>query len=170
MRRHRKTQDEAELDITSFMNLMIILVPVLLMSMVFNQITVLELALPLEDQKKLDELDPEDKTPEIVVRKTGFVVNLGIVPIGSAIPKKDGKYDLEQLSKALIALKKTAAKGRTDIVILAEPDIDYQVLVAVIDAARSYEAVLVTSVVNAVLFPDVSLGDAPEEKKIGGGK
>ena len=72
MRRHRKAQEEAELDITSFMNLMIILVPVLLLSMVFNHITVLELTLPLEDEKKLDELDPEDKTPEIVVRKTGF--------------------------------------------------------------------------------------------------
>lgn len=170
MRRHRKAQDEAELDITSFMNLMIILVPVLLVSMVFNQITVLELTLPLEDQQKLDELDSEDKTPEIVVRKSGFAVNLGIIPIVPSIPKKDGKYDLEQLSKALITLKKTAAKDRTDIAILAEPDIDYQVLVGIIDTARSYEAVLVTSVVDAVLFPDVSLGDAPELKAVGGGK
>src|SRR5690554_3359114 len=44
-RRRRQTED-AELNITSFMNLMIVLVPVLLLSMVFSRITVLELNLP----------------------------------------------------------------------------------------------------------------------------
>ena len=167
MRRHRKAQEEAELDITSFMNLMIILVPVLLLSMVFNHITVLELTLPLEDEKKLDELDPEDKTPEIVVRKTGFQVNLGLIPL-KTIPKKDGQFDLEQLSRALISLKKSYAKGRSDITILSEPDVDYQVLVGVIDTARSFEAVVAASVVDAKLFPDVSLGDAPDMQLAGG--
>ena len=55
MRRHRKPQEATELDITSFMNLMIILVPVLLVSMVFNQVTVLELNLPLDDEKQQQE-------------------------------------------------------------------------------------------------------------------
>jgi biopolymer transport protein ExbD len=167
MRRHRKAQEEAELDITSFMNLMIILVPVLLLSMVFNHITVLELTLPLEDEKKLDELDPEDKTPEIVVRQTGFQVNLGLIPL-KTIPKKDGQFDLEQLSRALISLKKSYAKDRSDITILSEPNVDYQVLVGVIDTARSFEAVVAASVVDAKLFPDVSLGDAPEVQLAGG--
>jgi len=169
MRRHRKAQEEAELDITSFMNLMIILVPVLLISMVFNHISVLELNLPLEDQQKLDELDPEDKTPEIIVRDSGFQVNLGLIPL-ETIPKKDGKFDLEKLSKALITMKKTVAKDRTDIAILSEPDIDYQVLVGVIDTARTFEAVVAASVVDAKLFPDVSLGDAPDVALAGEGK
>ena len=167
MRRHRKAQEEAELDITSFMNLMIILVPVLLLSMVFNHITVLELTLPLEDEKKLDELDPEDKTPEIVVRQTGFQVNLGLIPL-KTIPKKDGQFDLDQLTRALINLKKSYAKDRSDITILSEPNVDYQVLVGVIDTARSFEAVVAASVVDAKLFPDVSLGDAPEVQLAGG--
>jgi len=47
MRLRRKFyREEAELDITSFMNLMIILVPVLLLSMVFARTTVLDLKLP----------------------------------------------------------------------------------------------------------------------------
>jgi len=167
MRRHRKASEEVELDITSFMNLMIILVPVLLISMVFNHITVLELNLPLEDQQKLDELDPEDKTPEIIVRKDGFQVNMGIVPIKPLIPKKDGEYDLDALSKVLVSMKNTVAKGRTDIAVLAEPDIDYQVLVGVIDTARSFPAVVAASVVQAKLFPDVSLGDAPDTQLAG---
>jgi len=42
-RRHRKQQTDADLDITPFLNLMIVLVPVLLLSMVFSQTAVLEL-------------------------------------------------------------------------------------------------------------------------------
>jgi len=45
-RRNRSKKADADLDITSFMNLMIVLVPVLLMMMVFSRITVVELTLP----------------------------------------------------------------------------------------------------------------------------
>lgn len=163
MRRLRKSQEEVELDITSFMNLMIILVPVLLISMVFNHITVLELRLPLEAELKEQNLTPDEVSPEIIVRETGFSVNLGPLPI-ETINKKDGKFDLDRLSVVLQTLKKQLGKQRTDITILSEADIDYQVLIAVIDVAKTFPAVLAASVVDAVLFPDVSLGDAPVEE------
>lgn len=163
MRRLRKSQEEVELDITSFMNLMIILVPVLLISMVFNHITVLELRLPLEAELKEQNLTPDEVSPEIIVRETGFSVNLGPLPI-ETINKKDGKFDLDRLSVVLQTLKKQLGKQCTDITILSEADIDYQVLIAVIDVAKTFPAVLAASVVDAVLFPDVSLGDAPVEE------
>lgn len=168
MRRHRKPQSETELDITSFMNLMIILVPVLLLSMVFNQITVLELSLPLDDDKKQqDNKDDEDNSVEVVVRNSGFQINLGPVPL-KAVPKKAGQFDYDGLSTVLQAVKKQLrlrGEDRRDIVILSEPDIDYQVLVSVIDTAKTFPAVVAASVVDAVLFPDVSLGDAPEKSE-----
>ena len=160
MRRHKKKQEEAELDITSFMNLMIILVPVLLMSMVFNHITVLELRLPLEEELKKQDLNQDDLSLEVIVRETGFGVMLGPLPIES-IAKKDQKFDLNRLSTVLQGMKKQLGRERTDIVILSEPDIDYQVLIGVIDTAKTFPAVVAVSVVDAVLFPDVSLGDAP---------
>lgn len=160
MRRHKKKQEEAELDITSFMNLMIILVPVLLMSMVFNHITVLELRLPLEEELKKQYLNQDDLSLEVIVRETGFDVMLGPLPIES-IAKKDQKFDLNRLSTVLQGMKKQLGRERTDIVILSEPDIDYQVLIGVIDTAKTFPAVVAVSVVDAVLFPDVSLGDAP---------
>ncbi|MFY0700444.1 MAG: biopolymer transporter ExbD [Bermanella sp.] len=160
MRRHKKKQEEAELDITSFMNLMIILVPVLLMSMVFNHITVLELRLPLEEELKKQDLNQDDLSLEVIVRETGFDVMLGPLPIES-IAKKDQKFDLNRLSTVLQGMKKQLGRERTDIVILSEPDIDYQVLIGVIDTAKTFPAVVAVSVVDAVLFPDVSLGDAP---------
>lgn len=85
---------------------------------------------------------------------------LGPLPIES-IAKKDQKFDLNRLSTVLQGMKKQLGRERTDIVILSEPDIDYQVLIGVIDTAKTFPAVVAVSVVDAVLFPDVSLGDAP---------
>ena len=161
MRRHKKVKEEVELDITSFMNLMIILVPVLLISMVFNQMTVLELRLPLEKELKEQDLNPDDLSLEVVVRENGFNVNFGPLPIEN-IAKKESGFDFDRLSVVLQGMKKKMGRERTDIVILLEPNIDYQVLVGVMDTAKSFPAVLAASVVNAVLFPDVSLGDAPK--------
>jgi biopolymer transport protein ExbD len=163
MRRHKKIQEEAELDITSFMNLMIILVPVLLISMVFNHITVLELRLPLAEELKKQDLNPDDLSLEVIVRESGFNVMLGPLSIES-ITKKDNQFDFNRLSMVLQGMKKQLGRERTDIAILSEPDIDYQVLIGVIDAAKSFPAVIAASVVDAVLFPDVSLGDAPEQE------
>lgn len=163
MRRHKKKQEEVELDITSFMNLMIILVPVLLISMVFNHITVLELRLPLEEELQKQDLNPDDLSLEVIVRESGFNVMLGPLSI-EKIAKKDNQFDLNRLSVVLQGMKKQLGKERTDIVILSEPDIDYQILVGVIDTAKTFPAVVAVSVVDAVLFPDVSLGDAPEQE------
>jgi len=59
-RRHRKQTSEVDLNITPFLNLMIVLVPVLLLSMVFTQTRIMELsfsesdgAAALEDQEEL---------------------------------------------------------------------------------------------------------------------
>ena len=71
---------------------------------------------------------------------------------------------MDRLSVVLQTLKKQLGKQRTDITILSEADIDYQVLIAVIDVAKTFPAVLAASVVDAVLFPDLSLGDAPVEE------
>jgi biopolymer transport protein ExbD len=157
MRRHaKKSQGDAELDITSFMNLMIILVPVLLVSMVFNQVSVL----PIEDELKKQELNLDDLTLEVVVRAASLSVNLGPQSV-DVIPKKDGQYDYERLSQVLQRMKKILGNQRKDVAILSEPEIDYQILVSVIDHAKSFKAVVAASAVDAVLFPDVSLGDAP---------
>ena len=45
-RRHRRLITSPELDITAFLNLMIVLVPVLLLGMVFSQVRMIELNFP----------------------------------------------------------------------------------------------------------------------------
>lgn len=160
MRRHKRMKSEADLDITSFMNLMIILVPVLLLNMVFAQTAVLDLKLPLGDS--VGNVNPEDVSVEITIRKTGMQV---VVAAGGAsrvigdIPVVETKQDHKKLSEVLQKVKK-GFPDKNDVVLLPTPEIDYQTLVAIMDTARTFETVVAASLVDAVLFPEVSLGDA----------
>lgn len=165
MRIKRRSREEADLDITSFMNLMIILVPVLLMSMVFSHISVLDLKLPdLAADNASAEDDPKNKMLELVILPESLVVNY---PAGTplrTIPNKDGAYDFDFLSDVLQETKRLLANQgveKRDIFILSQPDTDYQTIVKAMDTVRSYRTVQVASVVEAELFPEISLGDAP---------
>src|SRR5690606_9579975 len=162
-RRHQR--EEADLDITSFMNLMIILVPVLLISMVLARTTVLDLKLPdlADPDKSLEEEPP--KQLELVIRADYFTINY---PAGNhlkTIPKNaEGEHDYPLLAIVLQEIKRMLedqAIEKDDIFILPEPDTDYQTLVTVMDTTRSFKAVVAASVVDAELFPVISLGDAP---------
>ncbi|WP_111641651.1 ExbD/TolR family protein [Marinimicrobium alkaliphilum] len=161
----RRPIKDAELNITAFLNLMIILVPVLLVGMVFSQITVLDLQLP-----ELGESDPsaledlENQTLEVIIRPEQLVVNFPAGVTVRRIPATDGGHDFEELSLTLQAVQRRLLNegvDKEDILILSEPDTDYQTIVSAMDTARSYPAVVAASVVPAKLFPAISLGDAP---------
>jgi biopolymer transport protein ExbD len=162
-RRHNK-KEEAELDITSFMNLMIILVPVLLLGMVLSRTTVLDLKLP--DLANAASNDPEViEQLELVIRPDFIDVNY---PAGNTLKRVEkianGDYDFKLLSLTLQDLKRQLedlGKEKKDIYILSEKITPYQTIVATMDTARSFKAVVAASVVNAELFPEISLGDAP---------
>ena len=166
MRRHKKIREEAELNVTSFMNLMIVLVPVLLMNMVFSQLAVLDLRLPSGDEPGA--VNPEDVTLEVTIRKTGFTLSRTYqeetVELAS-IPAQSGELDYEGLSEALQKAKKNPEFAeKRDITLLAEPNTDYQTLVTVMDTVRIYPAVVAASLVDAVLFTDISLGEADAQE------
>ncbi|GAA6183527.1 MULTISPECIES: ExbD/TolR family protein [Alteromonadaceae] len=166
-RKKRLQKQDAELDITSFMNLMIVLVPVLLMMMVFSRITVLELTLPeLGEASEQTDLDEEDKQLEIIVRHSGLEVFYPQGYLVKSIPNLDQEYDYEALQYVLKQIKQTLKNQeleKNQATLLLEHDIPYQVIVALMDTTRSYEDVVVASVVQAELFPQISLGDAPLE-------
>nr|WP_297348855.1 biopolymer transporter ExbD [uncultured Glaciecola sp.] len=191
-RRHGRNakKEDAELDITSFMNLMIVLVPVLLMMMVFSRITVVELILPgiealgadepIEDQR-LEVLVSDDSLniffPQGYLVKT--ITKIPAVdedgePLVSADAEPAMQHDFTGLQNTLKLVKQTLldkAVDKKDIILMLPDSTDYQTIISLIDATRSYKEVLVTSVVDAELFPEVSLAEAParyELKNAGG--
>ena len=42
--------------------------------------------------------------------------------------------------------------------ILSEPNTDYQTIVSIMDAVRSYKTVVAASLVSTALFPEIALG------------
>lgn len=158
-RKHRKLVQQAELDITAFMNLMIVLVPVLLLSMVFSQTAVLDLNFPVIDDVNLPQ-DSEKLQLQLVIRDDSLTLADSKIGVIRKIQSSDEGYDFESLVKVLKQLKQRYP-DKTDITLLLDEGINYQTIVTSMDVTRSYETVVAASVVNAELFPDISIGDAP---------
>ena len=158
----RKPVDEAELDVTSFMNLMIVLVPVLLLSLTFTHVTVLELNLPQLSGGSVN-ADGTQSQLEVVVKKTGFYVYYPAEVLIKEIPAATVGgvivQDYTLLSKVMQQLKQELVNKR-DIVIRSDGEVDYQNLVTTMDVVKSYKAVVTASLVEVELFPEISLGDA----------
>jgi biopolymer transport protein ExbD len=163
----RRNVETADLNITAFMNLMVILVPFLLITAVFSRLTILELNLPGSSSEPVD---PQDQTfqLEIIIRQDKIEVgdrNQGLLGI---YPNTDeGGYDYVALAEKLVQLKERYP-AKTDAAILLEQDIAYDTLVQVMDTVRISQEVdeLEGKIDRKDLFPDISIGDAPV---IGGG-
>lgn len=157
-RKHRRLQGEADLDITAFMNLMIVLVPVLLISAVFTQTSIVGLNFP----KQVNGQPIDSKNLQLRVALYAHQIEVSDNQHGliKAIPDVQGHHDYKTLRDVLEAIKQKVPNKR-DIVLLARPDTQYQTLITAMDDMRSYPAVVAASLVNAELFPDISLGDAP---------
>ncbi len=177
-KKKRRHNQEAELEITSFMNLMIILVPVLLLNLVFSHITVLDLTLPDAGPGAEDNSD-QPKILEVVISSDFLDVNY---PAGvrvkriEKIASEDNPdalaHDFNLLSLTLQEVKRNLEeKGieKRDILILSQPNTDYQTVITTMDTVRSFKAVLVADVVDAELFPEISLGDAPVNPDLASG-
>jgi biopolymer transport protein ExbD len=157
-RRFHKRRDAEELEVTPFMNLMIVLVPVLLLSMVFTHTTIIDLHFPSGDST--GDFDPDAVHLEVIVRSDALVVGDGRGGPIKTLQKVDGQYDFGALSNVMQELKRRMPDKR-DITILLERDTDYQTVVTVMDKVRSYKTLQAFDVVDAELFPEISLGDAP---------
>ncbi len=158
-RRHhyRRRQKEApELEMTTFMNLMVVLVPFLLITAVFSRITIIELDLP-----RAQSAAPATPTfrVEVVVREAGIEIMDGTQVI-AAIPKADDAYDLSMLSEYLVEIKRQYPE-KEDASVLLEPDIEYDHLIQVMDVVRSVETHDGGQTTRAALFTVISIGDAP---------
>ncbi|HSD70344.1 MAG TPA: biopolymer transporter ExbD [Woeseiaceae bacterium] len=161
-RRHhyrRRTKDEHELDVTTFLNLMVVLVPFLLITAVFSRLSIVELNLPSAAGGAA--ADADTFRVEVIVREQGIEISNGTAVIAS-MPKVDGEYDLETLSDFIIALKQDYP-AHDAASVLVEAHIPYDYLIQVMDVVRSVE---IQSEATAefelfALFTEISVGDAP---------
>ena len=160
-RHHYKRRVSAtyEIDVTTFLNLMVVLVPFLLITAVFSRLTIVELNLPSAAGGATDNVD--SFRVEVIVREEGMEISNGSATIAS-IPKKDDEYDLEGLSELIVELKRDYP-DQDAASVLMEPLIPYDHLIQVMDVVRAVEVPTDNEgeVELYALFSEISVGEAP---------
>ncbi len=159
--RRKHLAQAPEINITAFMNLMVILVPFLLITAVFSRITILELDVPKSVNSSKPLTEEQSLILEITVREQGIEVGdqkRGLLKTIVATP--DGN-DLKELSDLLQQIK-ARHPDKTDVTLLLEKDIPYERLVEVMDTLRIVRVEQNDEMVNAELFPAISIGDAEQ--------
>ena len=165
--KRRSQAEEVELNITPFMNLMIVLVPVLLLSMVFTHVRVHDIQLPELSQRISD--STETKQLELLITDSGFEL---FYPAGESLKRfpANGSLPFGELQQYLRLVKATfqeKAIDKSEITLLPAPDTNYQTLIQTLDAVKFVPETVTSETtgpeaVLAALFPNVSLGNAPE--------
>jgi len=165
----RRTKENAhEIDVTTFLNLMVVLVPFLLITAVFSRLTIVELNLPSSSGGAASA--NEGFMPEIIVREAGIEITNGKIVIAS-IPNKEEDFDLETLSDYMVELKQTYP-AQDSASVLMEAQIPYDYLIQVMDIVRSVEVPIEKEDGEEfvegepqfelfAMFSDISVGDAP---------
>lgn len=166
-RRHGRTKEAPELDITAFLNLMVVLVPFLLVSAVFSRVTILELNMPTgagggaEDpgvtlevvvRQKVLEISDGDKViarfpnlnqqegAESAATTTGEDGAGAEVPVDeNGLPIIPPTEEVYDLAKLreFLLRIKESYPDKTDSTLLMEQDVAYEHLVGIMDAVRS---------------------------------
>lgn len=158
--RKKNLHDVVELNITAFMNLMVILVPFLLITAVFSRMTVLELNLPALDQAQAQSPEKLDLVLELVVRENSFDLqdaNLGLL---HRLDRNKEKQNWDQFSQVLMEIKARYPDEKS-IMLLMEAGVPYKTMIEVMDHVRGTKVLQIGSVIDVESFPDISISDAP---------
>jgi len=161
VRRLRKTA--AHLEITAFINLIVVLVPFLLSTAVFTRLAVIDLSLPAQSSG-VEQLKENNLQLEVVLRPDAIEIGDRIGGLIQRIPNTDKGYDLSTLAGTMYQIK-AKFPDKLDATLLAQPNTSYDALVQVMDVMRVTKTAQGATVVSTELFPNISIGDAPIVKK-----
>jgi biopolymer transport protein ExbD len=163
MKRRRLKRHAPHLEITAFINLIVVLVPFLLSTAVFSRMAVMELKLPAPSNVE-GPLAAEDLKLEVVIRKESFEIGDRIGGLFAKIDRKPedvaDKAALKQLNGMLVQVKSRWPQAR-EATVLSEPDTPYDHVVQVMEQLRSTVTVHEGKPARAELFPLIAVGDAP---------
>lgn len=168
MSSRKKTREtEAELNITSFMNLMVILIPFLLLNAVFTQVAVLQVSLPKADGAPSANEPKKTLVLEVMVYTDRFIVADRQTGPMKTIPNGESGKDYKALNDYLREVK-VQYPLVNEATILLEPETAYDVLIQTMDAVRIVVSDATGTTAKYSLFPDVGIGDAPADPLKGG--
>ena len=171
MRRHEKGHDETDINLIPLMNVFCILIPFLLLSAVFVQLSIIDTNLPSAFAESDNTTEVETSpTPEVkklnltvLVRKDGFTLAGygGVLNVDDGTEKSDDdksdlsrtvipmietkegdkvikEYDFQKFQDHLIKIKE-AFPGHFSIIVLPEPQVQYETIIKILDYSREYK-------------------------------
>jgi len=163
MKVRRLRKHAAALEVTAFINLIVVLVPFLLSTAVFTRLSVIDLTLPAQSSG-VEQLKAENLQLEVVIRPDALEVGDRIGGLIQRIPSTTAGPDLAALSTLMQQIK-TRFPDTTAATVLAQPDTPYDLLVQVMDGVRAVHTPEGAKMVVTELFTDISIGDAPSAKR-----
>jgi len=170
----------ADVDLTPIMCLFIILVPLLLLSAVFERLAALQVHLP--EASTIEETEKTKEGPTGIVELRLLLKEDGLELEGTLSHDPSGKekevyedirydfplqgdlYDLEGLQRALRDLKRQYPRHE-EIVFLVDDKVSYDVIVQAMDACRQEFVVEDGEKRSLPLFPEIALSEAFSEEK-----
>ena len=153
-------QENVELNITAFMNLMVILVPFLLITAVFSRITVLELNLPPANAKASQQ-EKLKLSLELVIREKSFDIQDARLGLIKRFERSGDNTNWKHFTDIMVEIKSRFPEEQ-NITLLLERQVNYKTLIQVMDHVRSADIVQAATLETIELFPNISIGDAPE--------
>ncbi|HUG25937.1 ExbD/TolR family protein [Piscinibacter sp.] len=163
MKVRRLRKHAAALEVTAFINLIVVLVPFLLSTAVFTRLSVIDLTLPAQSSG-VEQLKAENLQLEVVIRPDALEVGDRIGGLIQRIPSTAAGPDLAALSTLMQQIK-TRFPDATAATVLAQPDTPYDLLVQVMDGVRAVHTPEGAKMIVTELFTDISIGDAPSAKR-----
>ena len=151
--RRKKPGFEVDLNLAPFLSLFVALIPMLLLTAMFQKVGIVNLYLPTAEEALLQD-DLEESSADFTLAITVTPEELSLMKDEEVLfktPYQSGtKMDLSGLTKALIKVK-DKAPDKKDAVLLLDGTILYETIIDVMDASREKE--------GRELFPDISLAD-----------
>jgi len=160
--RNRRKHPAVELNITAFMNLMVVLVPFLLMTAVFTHITILDLNLPKPGSQQNQNEKEAPYELRVTIRKEALILSDNKGGLIKKIDRLNNGHNYGLLKQVLKQVK-ARFPDKTNLTILSEQETFYDDLIQVMDSARSFQTIHEGEQVQAELFPDISIGDAAKK-------
>lgn len=160
MRTRRLRKGSEALEVSAFINLIVVLIPFLLSTAVFSRMAVVDLTLPAKSAN-WEGLDKNPLKLEVVIRHDAIEVGDKVGGLIQRIPNTADGIDTTTLNGVMFVVK-NKFPDVTSASVLPEPNIPYDSVIHVMDAMRSGKTANGgTEVVDVDLFPAISIGDAP---------
>lgn len=154
--RKNRLEQVAEIDVTTFMNLMVILVPFLLVTAVFSRITVLQLQLPSKEAAT-GAATPAAIQLQLELTAQEWILRSNDTDEITRLPSPQNATAWRRFEEALVEIKSRFPEEKS-ITLFFDRQVPYKNMLEVMDHVRQTQIIVGAQAQWVELFPEISLG------------